>query len=78
MSTLSIRLPASLHKQLKELAKQEGISVDQFIALAVAEKVSALKTVDYLRARGERGSREAFERVLAKVPEVDPEAHDQL
>ena len=49
MSTLSIRLPDSLHKKVKELARQEGISMNQFIALAVAEKMSALMTVEHLK-----------------------------
>ena len=46
MSTLSIRLPDSLHKKLKELADQEGISMNHLITLALTEKVSALLTVD--------------------------------
>ncbi len=48
MSTLSIRLPKSVHEQVKALARAEGISVNQFIALAVAEKIAALQTVNYL------------------------------
>jgi len=78
MSTLSIRLPDSLHRYVKELAEQEGVSMNQFIALAVAEKISALKTVDYLEERAKHGSREKFERVLSKVPDVEPEEFDQL
>ena len=78
MSTLSLRLPKSLHKQLKELAKQEGISINQFISTAVAEKMSALLTEEYLEKRARRGSREKFERVLAKVPDVEPDAEDRL
>lgn len=78
MSTLSIRLPDSLHRYLKELAEQEGISMNQFITLAVAEKVSALKTVAYLEERSKRGSRKRFDRVLAKVPDIEPEVHDRL
>ena len=65
MSMLSIRLPDSLHKQVKKLAKQEGVSMNQFIALAVAEKMSALMTVEHLEKRARRGSREKFEAVLA-------------
>jgi len=75
---MSIRLPDSLHKQVKKLAEQEGISMNQFITLAVAEKMSALVTVDYLKERAKRGSREKFEAVLAKVPDVEPEEHDRL
>ena len=78
MSTLSIRLPESLHKQVKQLAKSEGISMNQFIALAVAEKMSALMTVDYLEERGRRGSREKFEAVLSKVQDIEPLEYDKL
>jgi len=78
MSTMSLRLPDSLHKQVKKLAEKEGISMNQFITLAVAEKMSALMTVDYLKERAKRGSREKFEAVLAKVPDVEPEEYDRL
>ncbi|MFK7847194.1 MAG: toxin-antitoxin system HicB family antitoxin [Rhodothermales bacterium] len=78
MSTLSLRLPASLHKQVKELATSEGISINQFIALAVAEKLSALMTVDYLEERAKRGDKEKFDAVLAKVREIEPLEHDTL
>ncbi|MFQ5794466.1 MAG: toxin-antitoxin system HicB family antitoxin [Candidatus Bipolaricaulia bacterium] len=78
MSTLSVRLPNSLHKQLRELAKSEGISINQLIASAVAEKMAALMTADYLEERAQRGSREKFERVLAKVPDVEPEDFDRM
>ena len=78
MSTLSIRLPDSLHKKVKELARQEGISMNQFIALAVAEKMSALMTVEHLKERAQRGSREKYEAVLAKAPDVEPEEYDRL
>lgn len=40
--------------------------------------MSSLKTVDYLKERAERGSREKFERVLQNVPDVEPEEHDKL
>ena len=78
MSTLSIRLPESLHKQLKALAKSEGVSMNHFIALAVAEKVSALMTVDYLEERAARASEEKFDAVLAKVRDVKPLKFDKL
>ena len=78
MSTLSIRLPESLHKQVKELAKSEGISMNQFIALAVAEKMSALMTVDYLEKRAKRGSKEKFDAVMAKVQDREPLEYDKL
>lgn len=78
MSNLSLRLPESLHKQVKALAKREGVSINQFVTTALAEKLSALMTQDYLQARAERGDREAFERALAKVPDTVPEERDRL
>ncbi|CAN5356388.1 hypothetical protein BH24GEM3_BH24GEM3_11150 [soil metagenome] len=78
MSTMSIQLPESLHKQVQELAEQEGITLEYFVALAVAEKMASLRTVEYLRERGARGSREKFEAILAKVPDVEPEEYDRL
>ena len=76
MSTLSLRLPYSLHKQIRRLAKRDGVSINQLIASAAAEKVAALLTEDYLRERASRGSRERFGAVLAKVPAVPPDPDD--
>lgn len=68
MSTLSLRIPASFHRELRELARAEGVSINQLINSAVGEKLATLKTLDYLRTRAAKGDRSAFERVLAKVP----------
>jgi hypothetical protein len=78
MSTLSLRLPESLHERLRELAKREGVSMNQLIATAVAEKISALDTVEYLEERAKRGSRADFLRALGAAPDVDPVAGDEL
>ena len=78
MSALSLRLPKSLHEQLRELAKEEGISVNQFVMLAVAEKVASISTIEYLEKRDKRGSREKFLEILKKVPDVEPEEFDKL
>ena len=67
MSSISLRLPESLHKQARELAEREDISINQLIATALAEKMSALMTVEYLAERAARGSRQQFDRVLRKV-----------
>ncbi|MEO0375219.1 MAG: toxin-antitoxin system HicB family antitoxin [Cyanobacteria bacterium P01_A01_bin.17] len=77
MSSLSVQLPESLYKSLQVLAQQDGISVDQFIATAVAEKISALTTETYLEEMASRGNRAAYEAVLAKVPDIDPEHNDE-
>jgi uncharacterized protein (DUF1778 family) len=78
MSALSLRLPKSLHQQLRELAQEEGISVNQFVMLAVAEKVASISTIEYLEKRAKRGSREKFLEILGKAPDVEPEAFEKL
>lgn len=78
MSTLSLRLPDYLHKGIRELAQREGVSINQLITLAVAEKLSALTTEEYLAERAQRGNRAAYEAVLAKVPAVEPDLQDRL
>ncbi len=67
MSTVSLRLPNFLHKEVKGIAKEEGISINQFIATALAEKMSALRTQEYLEQRAARGSSNKFNNALSKV-----------
>lgn len=78
MTTLSLRLPESLHREVRGLAKREGISMNQFISTAVAEKLSALMTEEYLLTRAARGDRTRFDKVLAKVPDRKPVPGDEI
>ncbi|HEY8038023.1 MAG TPA: YlcI/YnfO family protein [Methylobacter sp.] len=78
MSALSLRLPDSVHRHIKELAQQEGVSINQFIASAVAEKVSAIATEDYLQQRAQRADKQAFQRLLSKVPNREVLSGDEL
>ena len=78
MSTISLRLSESLHERVRELAQQEGVSINQLISSAVAEKISALLTEEYLESRAKRGSRRKFDKALSKVRNVDPDSIDRL
>ncbi len=78
MSSISLRLPDSLHDSARELAAKENISINQLITLALAEKVSALMTEEYLDKRAKRASKRKFEKALAKVAAVDPDKRDRL
>jgi len=78
MSTIQVHLPDSLQQQLHVLAARDGISIDQFIATAVAEKMAALMPEAYLEERAQRGSRAKYEAALAKVPDVEPAPYDKL
>jgi predicted DNA-binding protein len=78
MSTLSLRLPDSLHEQIKKLAKKDGISINQFVSSAVAEKMSALMTLEYLEQRANKSSKSKFKKALSKVKDIEPEEFDRL
>jgi len=78
MSTVKEVIPDSLMKQIRELAEREGVTVEQFISSAAAEKAAAWMTVEYLRARAAHGDRQSFERALNHVPDVEPEESDKL
>jgi uncharacterized protein (DUF1778 family) len=77
-STLTLRLPKSLHKLIKQQAREDGVSINQFLVTAAAEKVSALLTRDYLQKEAELGKREDFLKVMQAVPQVEPEEYDAL
>jgi hypothetical protein len=78
MSMMSLRLHKSMYGDLKEVAKVEGISMNQFVMIAIAEKIASLNALDYLEKRAKRGSREKLLAVLAKAPDVEPEEYDRL
>jgi hypothetical protein len=78
MSTISLRLPESLHKSARELAKKEKISINQLVTLALAEKVSAIGAQDYLEKRAARASEEKFDAAMDKVADVEPPDYDRL
>ncbi|MBI5187183.1 MAG: toxin-antitoxin system HicB family antitoxin [Nitrospinae bacterium] len=78
MSALSLRLPESIHRHIKEVAKKEGVSINQFISSAVSEKISALMTEDYLKSRARKTRKGDFGKILAKVPSRKPLPGDEL
>jgi len=78
MSTISLRLPESIYKRVKEFAKKDGISINQFIASAVSEKISAFATKDYLELRAKRANPKKYEKALSMIPDVEPEDFDRL
>jgi len=78
MSALSLRLPESIHRHIKDIARKEGVSINQFISSAVSEKISALMTEDYLKQRAKKAKKEDFRKILAKVPSRKPMIGDEL
>lgn len=78
MSTLTISMPEGLAKQLQACAADEGVTVDQLIASAAGEKLSALMTLEHLRERAARANRQDFIDFLEASPDVPPLPGDEL
>ncbi|MCK9484091.1 MAG: BrnA antitoxin family protein [Candidatus Marinimicrobia bacterium] len=78
MSTLSLRIPESIYQRIKEFAQKDGISINQFIASALSEKISAFATKDYLELRASRADQKKYSEALSKIPDTESEAFDRL
>jgi hypothetical protein len=78
MTNLSLRLPDSLHAKVRELAERDDVSINQFIATAIAEKAAALMTVEYLEERAREADPKLFDQILSRVPDTAPIAGDEL
>ena len=78
MTALTVRLPNSVHQKVRELAQRDEISVNQFIAAAVSEKMASVMTLDYLKSEAAKGSRSAFDQFLSMVPDTDAVTGDEL
>jgi len=78
MGLVNINIPDSIQYQVNDIVQQDGISIDQFIVSAIAEKIYAIKTVGYLHEKAKQSSQYDFEKVLLKIPDVEPEEYDRL
>ena len=77
MSTLSVRLPDSLHEMIKKVSKDDNVSINQFIVSAVTEKITAIETESYLQTRAARANKQSAVAILSKVPDVPADSFDQ-
>lgn len=75
MSTISLRLPESLHKKARDLAKKENTSINQLVTSALAEKITAILTEEYI---DERASKRKFKKALRKVADIKANELDTL
>jgi hypothetical protein len=75
---LNVLLPESLHTTAREVAEQEGVSVNDLIVTALAEKLGALQSLDDPEQRAQQANEADWDEILAQVPDVEPEAHDRF
>ena len=74
----SLRLQPSLKAAAEKMATAEGTSLNQFINVAVAEKLSALETEEFFRARASHGKRDAFLHFLDNAGDAQPAKGDEI
>ncbi len=78
MGALSLRLPESIHRHIREIAKVEGVSINQLISSAIAEKISAIMTEEYLEKRAKRADKNKMKVILNNVADREPIFGDEL
>jgi hypothetical protein len=77
-TTYPLRLPRSLKEAVKRLSREDGTSINQFVAMAVAEKVSALRTAQYFADRKARANFQAFDKIMKRRGGKPPRAGDEM
>jgi hypothetical protein len=78
MTQYALDLPDSLLTAARKAADQDGATVEQLITIALAEKLSAIGTLDFLEERARRADLDRYRAILAKVPDVPPAPGDEL
>jgi hypothetical protein len=76
--TYPLRLPKSLKDAVERISKEEGTSINQFVATAVAEKVSALETARFFQDRKARADFKAFDRIMKRRGGKPPRPGDEM
>lgn len=77
-TTYPLRLPKSLKEEVAKMAKRDGTSLNQFISMAVAEKISALETEEFFRERAKRADIKMFEEILYRRGGEAPREGDEV
>ena len=78
MSNYTLRLLVSLKAEAEKVAEEEGTTLNQFINVAVAEKVAALRTARYFQERATRADLEIFDRLLKTSGDEPPRRGDEI
>ena len=77
-SIYPLRLPSSLKEEVERLAKSDGVSINQFVVTAVAEKLSTMRTASFFAERKARADFEAFDRIMKRPGGEPPREGDEI
>ena len=78
MSAYSLRLPASIKAEAEKIAREDGTSLNQFVASAVAEKVAAIRTLNYFAPFRARANLDEFDRIMQRKTGAPPRPGDEM
>jgi len=78
-TTYPLKLPNSIKKEAQRLAKEDGVSLNHWISVAVAQKIGSVETAEeFFKQRGKSGSRERIAELLRRVPHHPPDRGDEI
>jgi hypothetical protein len=77
-STYPLRLPRSLKQAVEKQSREDGTSINQFVVVAVAEKISAMQTAQFFAERRARADFKAFDRIMKRKGGVPPRPGDEI
>jgi hypothetical protein len=78
MSNYPLRLPEHVMAEARQLAEQDGTSLNQFLSSLIAERVGELRATADIQARAARANPDAARAILARAPDRTPLAGDEL
>ena len=77
-TTFPLRLPRSVKAEVERLAQEDGISVNQFVATAVAEKLAVMRSAEFFAERRKRADFTAFDRIMNRTGGEPPRSGDEI
>lgn len=78
LSTYPLRLPRSIRAGVERMSKEDGISINQFVSIAVAEKLAMIQAQAYLAERSARADTAAFDKLMQRSGGEPPRAGDEV
>ena len=78
MSNLQINLPDSVRERVEHFAREDGVSVSEFLSTVISQRIAVAEADSYIRRRGARGNAERMLETLRRAPDVEPEPWDRL
>ena len=78
MSSLSISIPDSVRERAESLAREDGVTLDAFVASVLSQRIAVADADSYIRRRASRGSIQRMLDILSQAPKIEPEPQDRL